>query len=95
MRPIATISAVTYTGGKVTGIPALNVLAENIPVAVGIGYVTPHPPTPYPITHSMGFTIPSSKSVLINNLPPLRFMDKVNCGCSVTLGAGKPSVICG
>jgi uncharacterized Zn-binding protein involved in type VI secretion len=93
-KPICSITATTITGGKCAIVPAKSVLASGKPVLTGFGPVTPHPPTPYPITHSMGFVIPTSTSVLINGLPPIRYMDKTTCGCTI-VDYTNPTVICG
>jgi len=82
--PFADISAVALPGsGKITALPSSTVLVQGKPIYLGPGYVTPHPPTPYPITHSIGFTIPTCFKVLVQGLPPLRWNEKTTCGCTV------------
>lgn len=82
--PFADITSVAlYGGGKITGQPSTTLLVQGKPIFLGAHYVLPHPPTPFPITHSMGFTIPTCFKVLVEGLPPLRWLDKTTCGCTV------------
>lgn len=84
VAPFCDITGTAAPGqGKITGVPTKSVLVQNKPIFIGAAPVAPHPPTPYPITHSIGFTIPTCYKVLVEGLPPLRWADKTTCGCIV------------